>query len=207
MKNLQLIYVCTYNVYTFELENINTIKMETQTAVQTTWAVDPTHSEVQFKVKHLVISTVTGFFRSFEGSVNTDNEDFDGAEVEFKLDVNSIDTNQKDRDNHLKSDDFFSAEKYPNLLFENGVLNKKDDDYELVGDLTIKETTKKISLKAELGGIMVDPYGNTKAGFEINGKVNRKEFGLSWDAVTEAGGVVVGDEVKLHFNIQVAKQA
>ncbi len=181
--------------------------MSTETAVKTTWAVDPTHSEVQFKVKHLVISTVTGFFRSFEGSVNTSNEDFDGAEVEFKLDVNSIDTNQKDRDNHLKSDDFFSAEKYPNLVFENGVLNKKGDDYELVGDLTIKETTKKVSLKAELGGIMVDPYGNTKAGFEVNGKINRKEFGLTWSAVTEAGGVVVGDEVKLHFNIQVAKQA
>lgn len=180
--------------------------MSTETAVKTTWAVDPTHSEVQFKVKHLVISTVTGFFRSFEGSVNTSNEDFDGAEVEFKLDVNSIDTNQKDRDNHLKSDDFFSAEKYPNLVFENGVLNKKGDDYELVGDLTIKETTKKVSLKAELGGIMVDPYGNTKAGFEVNGKINRKEFGLSWSAVTEAGGVVVGDEVKLLFNIQVAKQ-
>ena len=180
--------------------------METQTAVKTTWAVDPTHSEVQFKVKHLVISTVTGFFRSFEGSVNTGNEDFEGAEVEFKLDVNSIDTNQKDRDNHLKSDDFFSAEKYPNLVFENGVLNKKGEDYELIGDLTIKETTKKVALKAELGGIMVDPYGNTKAGFEINGKVNRKEFGLSWDAVTEAGGIVVGDEVKLHFNIQIAKQ-
>lgn len=180
--------------------------MSTETAVKTTWAVDPTHSEVQFKVKHLVISTVTGFFRSFEGSVNTSNEDFDGAEVEFKLDVNSIDTNQKDRDNHLKSDDFFSAEKYPNLVFENGVLNKKGDDYELVGDLTIKETTKKVSLKAELGGIMVDPYGNTKAGFEVNGKINRKEFGLTWSAVTEAGGVVVGDDVKLHFNIQVVKQ-
>ena len=105
--------------------------METQTALKTTWAVDPTHSEVQFKVKHLVISTVTGFFRSFEGSVNTDNEDFDGANVEFKLDVDSIDTNQKDRDNHLKSDDFFSAEKYPNLVFENGILSKKGEGYEL----------------------------------------------------------------------------
>lgn len=207
MKYYHIMYVHTYNVSTFVISILKTHIMETQTALKTTWAVDPTHSEVQFKVKHLVISTVTGFFRSFEGSVNTDNEDFDGANVEFKLDVDSIDTNQKDRDNHLKSDDFFSAEKYPNLVFENGILSKKGEGYELAGDLTIKETTKKVLLKAELGGIMVDPYGNTKAGFEINGKVNRKEFGLSWDAVTEAGGVVVGDEVKLHFNIQVAKQA
>ncbi|NQV52473.1 MAG: YceI family protein [Flavobacteriales bacterium] len=179
--------------------------METATAVKTTWAIDPTHSEVQFKVKHLVISTVTGFFRSFEGSVRSESEDFDGAEVSFKLDVDSIDTNQSDRDGHLKSDDFFAAEKYPQITFDNGILSKDGDKYVLKGDLTIRDITKPVSMTAELGGIMEDPYGNTKAGFEVNGKVNRKEFGLMWDTITEAGGVVVGDDVRLHFNIQVAR--
>jgi polyisoprenoid-binding protein YceI len=180
--------------------------METSTATKTTWAVDPMHSEVQFKVKHLVISTVTGFFRSFEGSVETASEDFDGAEVAFKFDVSSIDTNQADRDNHLKSDDFFNAEQFPYITFENGKLKKQGEEYVLEGDLTMRDVTKRVSLDATLGGVMVDPYGNTKAGFEVNGSVNRKEFGLNWNGVTEAGGVVVGDQVKLHFNIQVAKQ-
>lgn len=180
--------------------------METQALVKTIWAVDPTHSEVQFKVKHLVISTVTGFFRTFEGTLESENEDFDGANVSFKLDVNSIDTNQSDRDGHLKSDDFFAAEKYPSINFTNGLLSKSGEEYKLSGDLTIRDVTKAVTLSAELGGIMLDPYGNTKAGFELNGKINRKEFGLTWNAVTEAGGVVVGDDVKLHFNIQVAKQ-
>lgn len=180
--------------------------METNTLTATTWAVDPMHSEVQFKVKHLVISTVTGFFRSFEGSVESASEDFDGAKVAFKLDVNSIDTNQADRDGHLKSDDFFNAERYPHITFTYGILKKEGEGYILEGDLTMRDVTKRVTLNAELGGVMIDPYGNTKAGFEVNGKVNRKEFGLNWNGVTEAGGVVVGDEVKLHFNIQVAKQ-
>jgi polyisoprenoid-binding protein YceI len=170
----------------------------------TAWGIDPTHSEVQFKVKHLVISTVTGTFKKFEGGLSTENEDFDGATVTFSLDTNSIDTNVADRDGHLKSEDFFAAEKYPNITF-SGKLNKTGDEYKLNGDLTIKDVTKAIVLDAELGGVMVDPYGNTKAGFEINGKINRKEFGLTWSAVTEAGGVVVGDDVKLHMNVQVVK--
>jgi polyisoprenoid-binding protein YceI len=170
----------------------------------TAWGIDPTHSEVQFKVKHLVISTVTGTFKKFEGGLSTENEDFDGASVNFSLDTNSIDTNVADRDGHLKSEDFFAAEKYPNLTF-SGKLNKAGDDYKLNGDLTIKDVTKSIALEVELGGVMVDPYGNTKAGFEINGKINRKEFGLTWSAVTEAGGLVVGDDVKLHMNVQLVK--
>jgi len=170
----------------------------------TAWGIDPTHSEVQFKVKHLVISTVTGTFKKFEGGLTTENEDFDGASVSFSLDTNSIDTNVADRDGHLKSEDFFAAEKYPNITF-SGKLNKAGDDYKLSGNLTIKDVTKSITLDVELGGVMVDPYGNTKAGFEINGKINRKEFGLTWSAITEAGGVVVGDDVKLHMNVQVVK--
>lgn len=176
-----------------------------ETLTLTKWGIDTTHSEVQFKVKHLVIATVTGFFRKFEGSVETDNEDFDGAKVEFKIDANSIDTNQADRDAHLKSPDFFAAEQYPQIKFSNGTLAKNGDAYELVGDLTIRETTKPVKLDVEFGGVMTDPYGNVKAGFEITGKVNRKEFGLNWSAVTEAGGVVVGDEVKLNINVELVK--
>lgn len=173
----------------------------------TKWVLDPTHSEVQFKVKHLVISTVSGFFKSFEGSLTTDNEDFENAQVEFSLDVNSIDTNQEQRDGHLKSADFFDAEKYPKISFTSTSLTKDGDDYKLKGNLTIKDVTKPVSLDVEYGGSADDFYGNTKAGFEVTGKINRKEFGLTWDGVTEAGSIVVGEDIKLIINVQFAKQA
>jgi polyisoprenoid-binding protein YceI len=171
----------------------------------TKWGIDPTHTEVQFKVKHLVIATVTGFFKKFSGSIESASDDFDGATANFSLDVNSIDTNQADRDAHLKSPDFFAADQYPTIDFKGTVKKVSGSDYKLVGDLTMRGTTKAVELSAEFGGIMVDPWGNTKAGFEINGKVNRKDFGLNWSAVTEAGGVVVSDEVKLHLNVELAK--
>ena len=173
----------------------------------TKWVLDPTHSEVQFKVKHLVISTVSGFFKSFEGSLTTDSEDFENAQVEFSLDVNSIDTNQEQRDGHLKSAEFFDSEKYPKITFKSTSLTKDGDDYKLNGDLTIKDVTKPVSLDVEYGGSAGDFYGNTKAGFEVTGKINRKEFGLTWDGVTEAGSIVVGEDIKLIMNIQFAKQA
>lgn len=174
-----------------------------------TWIIDPTHSEVNFKVKHLMISTVTGNFGTYEGSVETSNdEDFVGAKVSFSADIDSISTGQEQRDGHLKSGDFFDAEKFPKLTFSSTSMEKVDDEnYTLTGDLTIKGTTKQVTLKAEFGGIMGDFYGNTKAGFDISGKINRQDFGLTWGAVTEAGGVVVSDEVRLAFNIQVSKQA
>lgn len=173
----------------------------------TKWVLDPTHSEVQFKVKHLVISTVSGFFKSFEGSLTTDNEDFENAQVEFSLDVNSIDTNQEQRDGHLKGPDFFDAEKYPKITFTSTSFTKDGDDYKLNGNLTIKDVTKPVSLNVEYGGSAGDFYGNTKAGFEVTGKINRKDFGLTWDGVTEAGSIVVGEEIKLIINVQFAKQA
>lgn len=180
--------------------------MTTQT--QSIWAIDPAHSEIQFKVKHLVISTVTGYFRSFEGSVESTNDDFEGARIRFSADVNSIDTNNEQRDGHLKSDDFFGAEQFPKLQFESSSFKKLSGDaYELKGTITLKGVSKEITLAVELGGKAVDPYGNQKAGFEINGKLNRKDFGLNWDAVTEAGGIVVSDEVRLHLNVQINKQA
>jgi len=180
--------------------------MSTTTLTKTKWGVDASHSEVQFKVKHLVISTVTGFFRKFSGAVETETDDFDGAKVNFSVDVNSIDTNEASRDGHLKSPDFFAAEQYPTIEFKNGVVKKKSgSDYTITGDLTIRDVTKKVELIADYNGIVSDPWGNTRAGFEISGKVNRKDFGLNWSAITEAGKIVVGDEVKLLFNIEVIK--
>ena len=172
----------------------------------TKWAIDPTHSEVSFKVKHLVISTVTGNFKSFEGGAESSSDDFEGAEISFAAHIASIDTNQSDRDNHLKSADFFDAANHPNLTFE-GKISNVGGDYKLVGDLSIRGNKKEVTLDVDFGGVTVDPYGQTKAGFEINGKINRKEFGLGWGAVTEAGGVVVSDEVKLHLSVQMIKQA
>ncbi|MBL7856706.1 MAG: YceI family protein [Cyclobacteriaceae bacterium] len=180
--------------------------METTVAAKTTWGIDPTHTEVQFKVKHLVISTVTGFFKKFSGSVETESDDFNGASVSFSIDVNSIDTNQADRDAHLESPDFFAADQYPTIEFKSGELKKvSDSTYKLIGPITIRETTKIIELDVDFGGTVKDPWGNTKAGFEINGKINRKDFGLNWNALTEAGGFVVGEEVKLHINAELTK--
>lgn len=172
----------------------------------TKWIIDPTHSEVSFKVKHLVISTVTGYFRKFEGSAESSSDSFDGATVAFTADIDSIDTNQSDRDNHLKSADFFDAANHPKLSFE-GKISLVDGDYKLIGDLTMRETTKQVELDVDFGGVAGDPYGQTKAGFEIEGKVNRKEFGLAWSAVTEAGSVVVSDQVRLILSVQLVKQA
>lgn len=171
------------------------------------WVLDPTHSEIQFKVKHLVISTVTGTFKSFDANLITESEDFTNAEVEFSIATDSIDTNQSDRDNHLKSADFFDAEHYPAIKFKSTSFTKSGDDYVLNGDITIKDVTKPIKFDVEFGGTATDFYSNEKAGFEISGKISRKEFGLTWSAVTEAGAIVVGDDIKLSGSVQFIKQS
>lgn len=173
----------------------------------TKWVLDPMHSEVQFKIKHLVISTVTGAFKQFEGSAETEGDAFDNAQVRMSLDVNSIDTNQEQRDQHLKADDFFAVSAYPNITFESTGLTKSGSDYKLTGHLTIKEVTKPVTFDVEYGGTATDFYGNTKAGFEVSGKINRKDFGLTWEGITEAGSIVVGEDVKLIASVQFAKQA
>jgi len=170
------------------------------------WTIDTTHSEVGFKVKHLVISTVSGKFNTFEGTVESDKNDFTDAKINFTADVNSITTGNEQRDGHLKSDDFFNAEQFPKLTFSSTSIVKKDDsDYELTGDLTIRDVTKPITLKVEFGGIEPNFYGNTVAAFELTGKINRKEYGLKWHAATEAGGLVVSDDVKLAITIEITK--
>lgn len=174
-----------------------------------TWALDPTHSEVQFKIKHLMITNVTGSFNVFTVAAETKDEDFTKAKVSFTADVNSISTNNEQRDTHLKSPDFFDTEKFPQIKFEATKAENVDSDgsYDLYGDLTIRDVTKSVKLSVEFGGVVKDPWGNTKAGFTINGKINRKDFGLTWNAVTEAGGVMVSEEVRLFAEIQLVEQA
>ena len=173
-----------------------------------TYKIDAAHSEITFKVKHLMITNVTGNFTSFDATLESDASDFSDAKITFSADVNSVTTNNEQRDGHLKSDDFFAAATYPTLTFTSTSFTKKSDDqYSLVGDLTIKGNTKSVTLHVNYAGTVTDPYQQVKAGFEIEGKINRKDFGLTWGAVTEAGGVVVSDEVKLQLNIQMIKQA
>lgn len=169
---------------------------------KTVWNIDTTHSEINFKVKHMMISTVTGSFEKFDGKVEASNDDFKNGNFSFSAEIDSVNTNNKDRDNHLKSDEFFGAEKNPKLTFKS----KSFDGNKMVGDLTIKGVTKEVELETEFNGTAVDPYGQTKAGFEFEGQINRKDFGLTWNAVTEAGSVVVSDKVKLIASLQFIKQ-
>lgn len=171
------------------------------------WKLDPTHSEVQFKVKHLMITTVTGYFKKFDLEVETETEDFATAKrIEFTADIDSIDTNSEQRDTHLKSADFFNADEHAQLKFIGNHYDQTSDAVKLHGDLTIRGITKPVTVNVEFGGIVVDPYGQTKAGFTVSGKISRKEFGLVWNAVTEAGQVVVSDDIRLACEIQLVKQ-
>ena len=173
-----------------------------QTTEKTNWKVDPTHSEIEFKVKHMMISTVTGSFGEFDAAIEAADDTFKNAQFTFNAKIDSINTKNDDRDTHLKSDDFFNAEKYPQLTFKS----KSFDGDKMVGDLTIRDVTKEITLDVDFNGIAEDPYGQTKAGFEAEGSINRKDFNLSWNAVTEAGSIVVSDKVRLIANLQFTKQ-
>ncbi len=174
----------------------------------TQWSIDPAHSEIQFKVKHLMISNVSGSFTSFSGSAETEGDDFENAQVAFSADLASINTNNEQRDEHLRSDLFFDAEKFPTLSFRSTGMTKGDEDeYNLTGDLTIKGATQPVTFKAEAGGIAKDMRGNTKAAFSLSGKINRKDFGLTWNAALETGGVVLSDEVRLLAEVQLLKGA
>lgn len=173
-----------------------------ETVVKTKWNIDPAHSEISFKVKHMMISTLTGHFQDFKASVETDNDNFLNADFDFTANADSITTKNSDRDAHLKSDDFFNAEAYPEMTFKSTSF----DGNNLTGDLTIRDITREISLDVDFNGVAVDPYGQTKAGFEITGSINRKDFNLTWSAVTEAGSIVVSDTIKLIVDLQFIKE-
>jgi polyisoprenoid-binding protein YceI len=179
-----------------------------KTDEKTKWTIDPAHSKIGFKVKHLMISNVMGNFRDFEGQVTTNGNDLSTANISFSLNSASVDTEMADRDTHLKSADFFDVGNYPKITFiGSGLKDLGDDMYELTGNLVIKGVTKKVVLPVEFGGLMTDPWGNVKAGFSIGGKINRKEWGLNWNAVLEAGGVLLSDEVKIICDVQLVKAA
>lgn len=170
------------------------------------WKIDTMHSSVGFKVKHLVISTVSGKFKTFSGTVEG-NDDFTDAKVTFTADVSSIDTGVAQRDEHLNSADFFDAANFPTIDFISTSFTKAGSEYSLTGNLTMKGITKTVVLQVEFGGIGPNAYGQTVAGFEVSGKINRKDFGLNWSALTEAGGIVVGDDIKIHAEIELIKEA
>lgn len=174
----------------------------------TKWVIDPTHSEIQFKIKHLMISTVTGSFREFEGEVETEGEDFTTAKARFSAPIKSISTNNEQRDAHLQAGDFFDAENHPYLTFVSDKLEQVDEEnFKLYGTLTLRGVSKPVVLKAELGGIARDPWGNTRGGFTVTGKINRQDFGVSFSAVTETGGLMLGNDVSLIASVQFVKQA
>ncbi|HYG16444.1 MAG TPA: YceI family protein [Bacteroidia bacterium] len=174
----------------------------------TKWNIDTAHSDIQFKVKHMVISTVSGRFKEFTATAETEGDDFTTAKIHFEAKTASLDTGVADRDNHLRSDDFFNAEQYPNIIFDStGITKLSDDEYLLKGNLTIRDVTKPVELKATFGGVIQDPWGMTRAGFELSGKINRREYGLKWNALTEAGALIAADEVRLVLAAEMVKAA
>lgn len=179
-----------------------------KTSTKTKWTLDPTHSELVFKVRHMMITNVKGEFRKFDASIVSDGADFTKSSIDVTIDAASIFTNEDKRDGHLKSADFFDVENFPTLTFK-GISFKKvgEDEYKLTGELTIKGVSKEVELDAEFGGINKDPWGNEKAGFSLEGKINRRDFGLNWNAALETGGVLVSEEVKISAEVQFVKQA
>jgi polyisoprenoid-binding protein YceI len=166
------------------------------------------HSEVGFKVKHLMVANVRGSFKEFEGSIYTSEEDFMSAEIDFWINPASIDTGNEKRDAHLKSADFFDVENFREINFTGNTFEKVgEDSYALYGDLAIKGIKKQIKLNVEFAGVVKDPWGNHKAVFNINGKINRKDWGLNWNAALETGGVLVSDDVWINCELQLAKQS
>jgi len=173
---------------------------------QTKWTIDKAHSKVQFTVTHLIISEVSGQFKSFDGNIESSKDDFTDAKIDFTMDVNSISTDNDARDKHLKSDDFFNAEKFPKITFKEKSLKKVDaKNYKLVGDFTIRDVTKEITLDVVYNGSIKDPWGNTKAGFKVKGEINRFDYNLKWNSLIEAGGAVVGKTVTMIIDLELQK--
>jgi polyisoprenoid-binding protein YceI len=171
------------------------------------WVMDPAHSEITFKVRHMMITNVSGTFENSTGTMHSDAPDFSDAELHFEAEVASVNTRNSQRDEHLRTNEFFDAATYPMLRFESGKLEKTGDkDYVLHGDITIRGVKKSISMQVNYRGLVVDPWGLTRVGFEITGSGMRAEFGLHWNANTEDGGIVLSDEVKLLINVQMIKQ-
>ena len=172
----------------------------------TKWSIDPTHSSIGFVVKHMMFTNVRGNFEKYDAKITSNEADFSDATIEFSADIDSINTNNADRDKHLKSADFFDVEKNPKLTFKASSFTQTGDNYEIAGDLSMHGVTKFVKFPAEFSGMMTDPWGNTKAGLNISGKINRKDWGLNWNSALETGGILVSEDVKLEIELQLAKQ-
>jgi len=173
---------------------------------QVKWNIDNAHSSVRFTVEHLVISEVDGTFKTFSGDITSSKPDFTDANINFTIDVNSINTDNERRDGHLKGPDFFDAAKYPNMTFKSTSFKKvSEKKYELKGNLTIRDVTKPVTFDVVYGGTVKDPYGNNKAGFKATSVISRSAFGLKWNNMTEAGGAVVGDDVTITIKLEVSQ--
>ena len=174
---------------------------------KTKWSLDPTHSELQFKIKHLMISNVSGALKNFQAEVETEGEDFSSARINLIAQMDSISTNNEQRDTHLRNSDFFEVEKYPELKFKSTKVEKADSDtFVVYGELTMKGVTKRIKLNAEFNGIVKDPWGNERAAFTVTGKINRTDWGMNFNSVMETGGVMLGEEVKINSELEFLKQ-
>jgi polyisoprenoid-binding protein YceI len=172
----------------------------------TTWTLDKAHSEIKFKAKHLMITTVTGQFTEYDATVGLDGDDFAAAAISFTAKTASVNTGMSQRDDHLRSDDFFNSEAFPDLTFTaNGMTKTGDNTFTVTGDMTIRDVTKPVTLSVELSGVVRDPWGQTKAGFTFTGTLNRKDFGLKFHVVNEAGDLLVSDEIKLEGDVQLLK--
>ncbi len=181
---------------------------QSQTTTLTRWTIDPAHSEIGFAAKHMMISTVRGRFSDVTGFIDFNEDDPTTAKIDVEVAVSSVDTRQEPRDQHLRSADFFDAESHPTIKFVSTKVEKaKGNDYKVTGDLTIRGTTREVTLDATFEGAHPDPWGGTRAGFTVTGKINRHDFGLNWNATIEAGGVVVGPEIKLQIEVEAVKQA
>lgn len=173
----------------------------------TKWVIDTAHSEIGFKIKHLMFTNIYGRFETFEGSAETDENGENIQNITFTADVSSVSTGNADRDNHIKGSDFFDAEKYPKINFTSVELRWiGEKNYNLIGDLTIRDITKQVSLLVENNGTVISPWGDTKMGFSVTGKINRVDFGLTWNSPLEGGGVLVGEDVKFSIEVQLVKQ-
>jgi polyisoprenoid-binding protein YceI len=173
------------------------------------WIIDPVHSEISFKVKHLMITNVKGVFKEFDASIYTTGEDFMTSEIDFWMNPASVDTGDPKRDGHLRSPDFFDVENFKQISFTGNTYEKVDNDgsFTVYGDLTIKGIKKQIKLNVEFGGVMKDPWGNEKAGFSLNATIHRKDWGLNWNTALEAGGVLLSDDVIISCEVQLVKQS
>jgi polyisoprenoid-binding protein YceI len=176
-------------------------------ATSTLWKLDPSHSRLEFSARHMVIASVKGHFNSFDVNVRTEGDDFKTGEIDVTIDASSIDTGIADRDNHLKSDDFFNTEKYGEITFRGSSVRQTDEDnYVVLGYLTIRGISKPVELNVEFGGIVNDPWGNVRTGFSLSGSIDRFDYDLKWNALMETGGAIVGKTIKINADIELVKQ-